>query len=292
MAKFCTKCGNSLPDDAMFCFSCGNKLDAPQPVAEAIPVVEPLTQEESLNDFAVQNVQASVSNESVYSTPFVEQSYAQPEQVKSAFVPVEEPVTKKSRKGLWITLAIVLVLLLSIVAGVVYFVIGYFKDSDEISQKIGDYVNLAYLCDDPNSIKDMIPDIVDLEVPNATVKQHLENRSRAMDQYFGTDVSVKFECDDIEWVNPLSYYYYIDYIENNYDVILDDVDGIYRVYFDVIVEGDNRDAEYTSRMFAIELDDEWYLFNMDTYQFAGQDSYGGYFFDMDEDIGLNSNYYP
>ena len=50
MSKFCTQCGNKLPDDAMFCGQCGARLNVEPTTKSEEPKVEPSQKENPTND--------------------------------------------------------------------------------------------------------------------------------------------------------------------------------------------------------------------------------------------------
>lgn len=120
--KYCSKCGSPMNDDAMFCAGCGTRVsdntnvENPQPTAEPEKVVQP-TAEQTTNE----------ENPNVTNTvPLQQQSVY--ENIGTA----EQKPKKKSKKVLFISIAVVLVL--CITAGII-------NNADKLSEKFSDIIN-------------------------------------------------------------------------------------------------------------------------------------------------------
>lgn len=155
--KYCSKCGSPMNDDAMFCAGCGTRVsdntnvENPQPTAEPEKVVQP-TAEQTTNE----------ENPNVTNTvPLQQQSVY--ENIGTA----EQKPKKKSKKVLFISIAVVLVL--CITAGIIFvpsmfsggapkviptdenkalfdvtfeeFKAGIINNADKLSEKFSDIIN-------------------------------------------------------------------------------------------------------------------------------------------------------
>jgi len=110
---FCTKCGQSNPEDAAFCFSCGNALSAiPQPEAAQQPTEPPIMPQTS----------AAPQNQQAYYYGVVQQPYA----------PQDVYTKKKSRKGLIVGLTGG-VLLIAAVVVLLFVWPGFLTQSTSVS---------------------------------------------------------------------------------------------------------------------------------------------------------------
>ena len=155
--KYCSKCGSPMNDDAVFCAGCGTRVsdntnvENPQPTAEPEKVVQP-TAEQTTNE----------ENPNVTNTvPLQQQSVY--ENIGTA----EQKPKKKSKKVLFISIAVVLVL--CITAGIIFvpsmfsggapkviptdenkalfdvtfeeFKAGIINNADKLSEKFSDIIN-------------------------------------------------------------------------------------------------------------------------------------------------------
>lgn len=304
MAKFCQNCGSPIKEGAVFCFSCGAKLPeketpvapvaepepevviSPEPVAE---VVEPeVTEPVTLSEPEVQNF-APASEPFVMPEPAAEQ-YERPTQFtdytnNTVAEPVAQPASKavkpkKHRVGFWVKLVISLLIIAAIAAGVVYCVMNHMNASDEIRATVDDYVEAVYLGNE-EALEKLFP-----EKFSAALHDELKDagfgdvtddvydaRLTSMSEQFGDNISVTYKITDLEFVPCFNEYYYVDMVEKNHDIANIDFDTVYRVRFDVKIKGDSGSETYSYKVIAVELDGDWYLFDLNKYAFSYVDAY-------------------
>lgn len=290
MSKICKNCGYQLQDDALFCFSCGTKYEEevkpevqefnsfaqpiqPEPIA-------PVVNEDVNIPFATAqaNLNTNEGFDSAYNAPAVEEK---PVAEVQTFQPAEAANPKKSKgKGFWIKLIAFLLVLAVIGAGVVLYVLDDISNKNAINKAVDKYVDAVYI-GETDLLEDMIPEEYEDALTDqwddwgVDAEEMFEERSLNMDEVYGDDITVKYEITDFERVPCFNYYYYVDAVEINHPIQLDDIDNIYRIRFDVTVKGSEGKEVISNKMAAIEIDDEWYLFNLNSYYFAYVDSIAG-----------------
>ncbi len=287
MSKVCKNCGYQLQDDALFCFSCGTKIeDEVKPEVQdfnsfAQPVqpesVAPVANEEANIPFANAETNPDADNgyNFGYNTQVVEnQPQVEPQPVQPA--EKKEPKPKK-RKSFWIKLIAFFVVLAVIAAGVVLYVVDDINCKNVINKAVDKYIDAVYL-GETDLIEDMMPedyeDVLSDQFDDWEIDpdEVFESRSANMDEVYGDDITIKYEITDFERVPCFNYYYYIDMLEINHPIQLDDIDTIYRIRFDITIKGSEGNDVISNKMAAIEIDDKWYLVNLNSYYFAYADS--------------------
>ena len=288
MSKICKNCGYQLQDDALFCFSCGTRVeDDIQPAQQDLnsfaqtnqpEPIAPVVNEEANMQFANGENNPDVDNgyNFCYNAPVVD---SQPVVEVEPIQPEENQKPKRSKgKGFWIKLIAFFVVIAVIAAGVVLYVVDDINCKNDINKVVNSYVDAIYL-GETDLIETMIPEdyedvlLEQIDEWGIDPDEVFESRSTNMDEVYGDDITIKYEITDFERVPCFNHYYYIDSVEINHPIELDDIDTIYRVRFDITVKGSEGKDVISNKMAAIEIDDEWYLFNLQSYYFAYADSF-------------------
>lgn len=290
MSKICKNCGYQLQDDALFCFSCGSKYEEEvKPEEQAFNSFAQPTQPQSTAPAVNQEAHIPFANVDTnysadngynysYNTPVVENN---PVAEARVVQPAETEKSKKSKgKGFWIKLIAFLLVLAVIGAGVVLYVLDDISNKNAINKAVDKYVDAVYI-GETDLLEDMIPEEYEDALTDqwddwgVDADEMFEERSLNMDELYGDDITVKYEITDFERVPCFNYYHYVDAVEMNHPIQLDDIDNIYRIRFDITVKGSEGKEVISNKMAAIEIDDEWYLFNLNSYYFAYVDSIVG-----------------
>jgi len=269
MAKFCSKCGTQLSDDAMFCANCGAPVAqqvaepvAPQPVAQQ--VAEPVVAES-----VAQQVAEPVVAQPIAPQPAPQQAvpYTQPQAVKSSKIDLKKPLFSIGKfkvdlmklliAGGALLLALVLVVILAFSA----------NNPKSIAQKaVG-----ACLDDfDADAVLDLVHEDVVSIIANEedmTVKQlrrecqaQFDERKQRIEKAYD-DYSVNWEVvnvrdasfSELEDIQE-------DYLDYSYNLLVTDV-KIAKVYAEAtfIDDGDYDHESDILEYILVKIDGNWYV---------------------------------
>lgn len=297
MEKYCEKCGSLLAPDALFCFTCGTRITKPENVDTNINteeienevVVESVVGEEniSVNEVAenvVENIDTTVVSEDTTEEK-------NPKREKR----------KKSVSGI-IALILAIAIILSVGGLVGYKFIDYYSDKSAVTDIVTDYVDTVYF-GETDKAEDMIPEFF---LNSEELKQELEEykedndpkevadeRSEKMDSFFGEDIVVTCDVTQFEHfssdtrclLTDLAFLSYRAY----YDLEITPED-IYKISFEILVEGSKEERTYRYSVYAMCFDESWYLYDILSNNFIFQDVYEDGT-DLDDDIAIKTNTY-
>ncbi len=258
--------------------------DDVEPTVDVFSDTSGITQEEqaqtveeivSAEVSAVADTEEQVSNETT-SEQSVE---VMPEIIADA--PAEKP--KRGAKKIIKLIALLLVLVLILTsAGIMAY--KYYTDWSDINAAVSDYVDAVYLGEYENA-EDMIPEsflegetdkeYYDLILENYDPKELAEQRSYDLDKYFGTDIVIKVEVTEFDYIISNTQLIYSDIFRLNYGSEFE-FDRLYRTEFEVTVVGSDAEKTFSHYLYAMEYDGQWYLFDMRYSYFAFVDVYVDY----------------
>ena len=296
MDKYCEKCGALLAPDALFCFTCGTRI--PKPESVDTNLAEP--EKEIIVESVVENENVSV-NEVVFenASDITETTISEDSTINE-----NQPTAKKPKKS--ISGIIALILVVAIILGVGGFIgyksVDYLNDKNSINEAVSNYVDAVYF-GEYDKVDDMIPEFF---TASEKMKEEFEEfkeendpkeiadeRSEKMDKFFGEDIVVTCNVTCFEHLGSDVQALVSDLFFSSYRAFYEtdiEFQDIYKVSFDIEVEGSKEEKTYKNSVYAIYFDDGWYLFNLSGSGFMFQDVYEDNT-QLDDDISGNSNIY-
>lgn len=296
MDKYCEKCGALLAPDALFCFTCGTRI--PKPESVDTNLAEP--EKEIIVESVVENENVSV-NEVVLENA---SDIAETTISEDSTINENQPKAKKPKKS--VSGIIALILVVAIILGVGGFIgyksVDYLNDKNSINEAVSNYVDAVYF-GEYDKVDDMIPEFF---LASEKMKEEFEEfkeendpkeiadeRSEKMDKFFGENIVVTCNVTGFEHLGSDVQALVSDLFFSSYRAFYEtdiEFQDIYKVSFDIEVEGSKEDKTYKNSVYAIYFDDGWYLFNLSGSGFMFQDVYEDDT-ELDDDISGNSNIY-
>ncbi|MBO5913704.1 MAG: zinc ribbon domain-containing protein [Clostridia bacterium] len=296
MDKYCEKCGALLAPDALFCFTCGTRI----PKADSVDTNTVETEKEIIVESVVENENVSV-NEVVFenASDITETTISEDSTINENQPKAEKP--KKSVSGI-IALILVVAIILDVGGFIGYKSVDYLNDKNSINEAVSNYVDAVYF-GEYDKVDDMIPEFF---LASEKMKEEFEEfkeendpkeiadeRSENMDKFFGEDIVVTCNVTGFEHLGSDVQVLISDLFFSSYRAFYEtdiEFQDIYKVSFDIEVEGSKEEKTYKNSVYAIYFDDGWYLCNLSGNGFMFQDVYEDDT-ELDDDISGNSNVY-
>ena len=296
MDKYCEKCGALLAPDALFCFTCGTRI----PKADTVDTNTVETEKEIVVESVIEEENAS-ENEVILDDAI---DNVEEKPLLDSVINEDIPKDNKPKKSVCGIIALILVvaLILGVAGFFGYKSVDYLNDKNSINEAVSNYVDAVYF-GEYDKVDDMIPEFFSASEKmkeefeefkeENDPKEIADERSEKMDKFFGEDIVVTCNVTYFEHlgsdvqvlVSDLFFSSYRAYYET--DIEFQD---IYKISFDIEVEGSKEEKTYKNSVYAIYFDDGWYLFNLSGSGFMFQDVYEDDT-ELDDDISGNSNIY-
>ncbi len=288
MSKFCTNCGNMMADSDRFCKKCGTKSIFEVPQTPVQPPVQQPVQTPIINEIPVAPVvpeQPATPTETPVAAPVTpvipsepiapiapvipEQPIAPidtPAAAPAAPVPVyipaqpvaETPKKKKGKKGLIITLSVIIVALIAIGCAL-FFLLPPILDGD-CTEALDLQVDLLF---GEGDIDNLAPEecweaVEEYGMDKESFSENIEMLSEEMFEQFGDDISItytvlkkeRFDKDDL------------DDLKEEYDELFDidpkRISAAYEIEYELKIKGSEKSDTVEDEIVVLKIDGKWY----------------------------------